>query len=112
MLTHDFTLRGSATRAAGWLSFHVDRGDGGEGEGQTPAALELVALVAFAREADTTDDDDGGLLRVLRRLAPQAAGRQLPPAPLAVAVLLAEAVPSVVREMLTKSAAGFFSREF
>src|SRR3954468_12829020 len=28
MMTHDFKVRCRATRAGGWLSFHVDRGNG------------------------------------------------------------------------------------
>ena len=100
VMTHDFKVRAQATRAAGWMSFHVDRGDG------TGEQLERVALVAFAR------DSDEEVRRVLGREAPAAAGRQLPPAPLAVGVLLTGNVPSIVAEFLTKAAAGFFSREF
>ncbi len=100
VMTHDFKVQGQATRTAGWLSFHVDRGDG-RGE-----ELERVALVAFAR------DSDEEVRRVLLREAPEAVGRQLPPAPFAVGVLLTGNVPSVVSEFLTKAAAGFFSREF
>ena len=100
LMTHDFKLRGRATRAAGWLAFVVDRGDG------TAENFQEVARVAFARE-------DGPEAReALRRLAPHAAGRPLPPAPLAVAVRLVPDVPSVVADMLPKAAAGFFSDEF
>ena len=100
MMTHDFKVRGHATPAAGWLSFHVDRGDG------TGEQLERVALVAFAREGEEE------VRRVLQREAPPAAARQLPPVPFAVAVILAARVPSVVSEFLTKAAAGFFSKDF
>ena len=82
------------------MSFHVDRGTGG-GE-----QLERVAVVAFARDLDEE------VRQVLQREAPAAAGRQLPPAPFAVGVLLTGNVPSIVSEFLTKAAAGFFSREF
>ena len=98
VLTHDFKVRTRATRAAGWVGFYVDRGDG------TAERLERVALVAFARAAD---DEEVG--RVVREVAPGTAGRQLPPAPFAVGVLLAADVPPVVREFLTKAAAGFFA---
>ena len=98
MMTHDFKVRGQATRAAGWLSFHVDPGDGKQ--------IKQVALVAFARE----DGEEVG--RVLQREAPGLSTRQLPPAPFAVAVLMTRPVPSIVAEFLTKAAAGFFSREF
>jgi len=64
------------------------------------------ALVAFAR------DDDVEVIRVLLREAPVAAGRQLPPVPFAVGVLLTGTVPSIVSEFLTKAAAGFFSKDF
>ena len=101
VMTHDFKVRGQATRAAGWMSFHVDRGTGG-GE-----QLERVAVVAFAR------DSDEEVRHVLQREAPAAAaGRQFPPAPFAVAVLLTGNVPSIVSEFLTKAAAGFFSKDF
>ena len=100
VMTHDFKVRGQATRAMGWLSFHVDRGDG------KVEQLERVALVAFARGADEE------VRRVLQREAPPTAARQLPPAPFAVGVLLTANVPSIVRDFLTKAAAGFFSREF
>ena len=100
MMTHDFKVRGQATSAAGWLSFHVDRGDG------TGEQLERVALVAFAREGEEE------VRRVLRREAPPAAARQLPPSPFAVAVILSARVPSVVSEFLTKAVAGFFSKDF
>ena len=100
VMTHDFKVRGQATQAAGWMTFHVDRGDGRAEE------LERVALVAFAR------DSDEAVRRVLQREAPgAAAGRQLPPSPFAVGVLLTGEVPSIVREFLTKAAAGFFSKD-
>ena len=100
VMTHDFKVQGQAMRTAGWLSFHVDRGDG-RGE-----QLERVAVVAFAR------DSDEEVQRVLLREAPEAVGRQLPPAPFAVGVLLTGTVPSIVSEFLTKAAAGFFSKDF
>jgi hypothetical protein len=100
MMTHDFRVRGQASRAAGWLSFYVDRGDG-SGE-----ALEEVAIVAFARERD------GEVRGVLERVMPGAPRVTLPAAPLAVGVLLAAKVPRIVVEFMPKVAAGFFSREF
>jgi hypothetical protein len=100
VMTHDFKVRCRATRAAGWLSFHVDRGDG------TAEELEQVALVAFARAGG-----DEEVRRVLQRAAPDAATRPLPAAPFAVGVLLTGDVPPVVSEFLTKAAAGFFAEE-
>lgn len=98
LLTDDFKLRGQATREAGWLAFLVERREAGQ--------LEEVALLAFTR------GEGHGAAGVLRRLEPHTRGRQLPPAPLAVAVLLVQDVPSVVTELLTKAAAGYFSQEF
>ena len=57
-------------------------------------------------------NDDIALHEALRRLEPHAGGRQLPPAPLAAAVLLARDVPSIVTDLLPKAAAGYFLREF
>ena len=97
MMTHDFKVRGQATRAAGWLSFYVDRGNG------TAEEFEEVAVLVFAREADVE------VRRVLERVA---AGQAIPPTPFAVGVLLNADVPSIVSDFLTKAAAGFFSDEF
>jgi hypothetical protein len=96
MMTHDFKVRGQATSASGWLSFHVDRGDG------TVESLEEVAIVVFAREADEE------IRRVLQDVAP---GQEYPATPFAVGVLLKQNVPSIVSEFITKTAAGFFSEE-
>ena len=94
MMTHDFKVRGQTTQAAGWLSFHVDRGNGNSED------FEEVAVVAFVRE----EDDE--VRRVLERVA---AGQAIPPIPFAVGVLLKANVPSIVSEFLTKAAAGFFA---
>ena len=97
LLTHDFKLRGEVTESAGWLTFLVDR---------TTAAgvrLEEVALVVFAGA------DDAAARQALRKLEPYAPVADLPPAPLVVAVRLAERVPSVVSEWYGKSVAAFFA---
>ena len=99
MMTHDFKVRGHATRASGWLSFHVDRGDG------ITESLEEVAVVAFAR------DDDSEVKKLLGRF-PGVKEVSPPPTPCAVAVLLKRPVPGIVSDFLTKVAAGFFSEDF
>ena len=99
VLTDDFKVSGRVTPAAGWLTFHVDRGDGSGRD------LEQVAVVAFGREPDEA------VIGLMRRVAPALAGRPLPPAPFAVAVLLVGDLPSIVSDFLTKVAAGFFDDE-
>ena len=103
LMTHDFRLRGRAVRAAGWLEFHAVRAPGG---GTTEELVEVARLV-FARAAG-----EDAAAAVLRRLGRYADGLTVPAAPFAVAVLVAADVPSVVRDMLPKAAAGFFSDDF
>ena len=97
MLTHDFKIRRNVGGTAGWLTFMVDRGRGADEQ------LEEVALVVFAREAN----EEGR--RALRKLDPYVNVADLPPAPLVVAVRLAERVPSIVSEWYGRSVAGFFA---
>ncbi|HEX8914908.1 MAG TPA: hypothetical protein VF796_21325 [Humisphaera sp.] len=100
MLTHDFKVRTRSTPAGGWVSFHVDRGDG------TVERLEEVAVIAFARDPA----GDAEVRRAVGRVAPGAVDG-LPPLapPYAVGVRLTRDVPPVVSEFMPRAAAGFLA---
>jgi len=97
VLTSEFKLRRQVGSHAGWLSFMVDRGAG------KVETLEEVALVVFAR----SDDREGR--EALKRLEPYINLKELPQAPVVVAVKLARSVPLIVSDWFGKSVAGFFA---
>jgi len=98
VLTGDFKISGQVTQTAGWLTFHVDKGEGREEQ------LKEVATVFFAREDDAAGRD------VRRRVDPYVHANELPPPPLVIAVKLSPTVPAIIRDWYAKSVAAFFAK--